>query len=247
MRLFWTVIVLFAVAGEAQQLTVRIVPETLAVDAQTNTASAILMIENGGPAEAELLLLADDFVAERQRVGLGTKTLFGVNEETPSKAQLEARVPAKGRLRVRMDVSKLGHAGVATSTLMNHATKLADLKAVKSQFPFNVIPAERTGDAPFVIRFEGGAGPVLHLKNEDPHDYFVRLSLTTSGLKPKTIEPPVRISSQSMAAFPIPADDWLPGARDLPALLKNRESAGTLHLEATTADGAQVWKSRDSR
>ena len=86
----------------------------LIVDPQTHTASGVILITNQGD-EAKVLLMADDFVADGKGVGMGAKVLFGANDEVPAKGELPLTVPANGHARVRIDVSKLAHAGIARS------------------------------------------------------------------------------------------------------------------------------------
>lgn len=233
----------FAAAG---QVVVSFMPREPIVDPQTSMASALVVLRNDAPVEANVLLVADDFIAEANKTAVGAKTVFAIADGTsPPKSELLIKVPAKGRQSVRMEVSKLGHAGIATATLMDHGTDLGIVAVARTQFPFNVAPVGWREDAPSVIRFEKGDGPLVYLKNEDLFDYRVTWILSAPGLKPKSSEETILVPAQSTRLVQIPVGDWLPKKGDLNALLKNLSSPGSLHLAATNAAGTREWKTRD--
>lgn len=224
---------------------VAMMPERLAVDPQTNTASASILIANSGPDEVELLIMADDFTAEGSSEGMSAKVLFGISGETPSKPEFQYKLAKGERLRIRMDVSNLWQAGVSRSRLMNHAQKIRDIVAVKSQFAFNVAPLGWKGDTPFPLRFEQGSAPLVILKNDDLQSYEVDWSVTSPGLVEKNEAGPVHVGGQSTEVIQIPEKRWLPGKYNVSALLHDVESDGFLKLVATDQKGERRWKSRD--
>ncbi|MEK6371514.1 MAG: hypothetical protein AABO58_02355 [Acidobacteriota bacterium] len=226
-------------------LDVAIMPERLAVDPQTNTASASILIANSGPDAVDLLIMADDFTPEGSTEGMSAKVLFGINGETPSKPEFQQKLAKNERLRIRMDVSNLWQAGVSRSRLMNHAQKIGDIVAVKSQFPFNVGPLGWKGDTPFPLRFEQGSAPLVILKNDDLQSYDVDWSVTSSGLPGKKSARPVHVGGQSTEVIQVPEGGWLPGKYNISALLNDVESDGLLKLVATDQKGERRWKSRD--
>jgi hypothetical protein len=245
LKILVTVVSMLFAFVAAGQLTVDVMPRHAVVDPQTNTASAVVHLGNGANEALEVLLMADDFVADGKVEGLGAKTLFAVGDATPVKSELLVTIPPKGMQSVWMVVTNVGHAGIARSRLMNHTTKIADLVVVRTQFPFNVAPLGWKDSAPFAIRIESGGGPLLFLKNEDPFDYFVTWSLNAPGLKLKEDPKPVFVPAQSTQMVQIPVDGWLPSKGDVNALLKNLSSPGSLRLAATDASGVgKPWKTR---
>lgn len=234
---------LFAVRVHAQpKLTVNVIPQTLVVNPQTNSASATVVISNSGDP-VTLLLMADDFVPEGSAHGMGAKTLFGLNGETPSKTEVSPAIAKDATVAVRIDVSNLWQAGASTSRLMNGATALAKLAAMRSDVPFNVAPVGWKTDAPYPLHFEAGAVPRIILKNDDPQTYDVHWTITTPGLPKRTHM--ARVSGGSTEGIEVSTDGWLPGRWDLGAILRDLESDGSLRLAATDRTNREVWKSRD--
>lgn len=245
-RLFGVAVLLWAegVSGQGSPLQVAVMPARLAVDPQTNTASATILITNGGAAEADLLIMADDFIADGSSEGMSAKALFGLDGETPSKPEIAVKLPAGGRARIRMEVSNLWQAGVARARLMNHAQEIAKIVTAKNQFAFNVAPLGWKGDTPVPLRFQRGQAPLLILKNDDLQSYDVEWSIACPGVPARE---PLRLSiaGQSTEIISIPEKGWIPSKFNVAAVLKELESDATLKLVATDHEGKRKWRSRD--
>jgi hypothetical protein len=230
---------LFAVCAHAQpKLTVNVIPSTLIVNPQTNSASATIVLTNDGDSETTLLLMADDFVADGSTHGMGTKTVFGEKAEVPAKAV----VAPKTTVTVRMDVSNLWQAGAAKSRLMNGAKELVKLAAIRNDVLFNVAPVGWKADTPLALRFESGAVPHIDLKNDDPQTYDIIWSVSAPGLKEQSNT--LRLGGGSTDSITLSTDGWLPGRWDFGAILRDQESDGALRLAAVDPAHKETWKSR---
>lgn len=225
-----------ATAAFSASPEVAITPSPLRVDPQTNSAAATIVVRNPGQEPLDILLIAGDFVLEGAKEGMAAKTTFTVPGETPV-AELQRTLAPNETVRIRLDVTNVWQAGTSRAPLLDHTRRLAALVATREQVAFNVAPADWKGDAPYALRFEGRTPPLILLKNDDPQTYAIRWSVSAPGLGTKHASAPLRIAGGETGEIRIPATDWLPARYDVPALLKDVESAGTLRLQSIGTQG----------
>jgi P pilus assembly chaperone PapD len=224
----------FALAAAGQLVDIAVKPSV--VNPQTGTASFVVWLTNRGDEQVDLVLSVGDFVTDVGGRGVGSESTLRTADDTPAAPELAVTIPPKGRQSVRVQVSKLGHAGYARARLLNRGESIGreELVAVKTEFPFKVSPVGWREDAPSVLRVEKN-GTQLSLKNEDSFDYRIRWALSVPGRKPYEAPEWVDVNAGSTSALRIPAGEWLPW----------QGGPGTLRLTATDSTGTQNWKPRE--
>ena len=209
---------------------------TLSVDSANNTASGILHLHNDTDQELTISLTAGDFISQNTKKGLNAKVVFLGPTDTTGHVILQAPVPKKSRLPVRIEVTNLWEAGESVATLYDHGDAIGTIKVLKYRPPFNVKLVTSSNDKP-ELSFSKGKPQQLTLRNDDGMTYTVHPTIAVDGNVWECKDQTVILSPNSSSVMTVaPLDSWFTPA----GFVREETREGTLtlafHPEGSTSD-----------
>lgn len=179
-------------------------PPTRLVASADGTASALVDICNRDTKPVTLLLALSDF--EARGVGDGTFSLNTARRLSTDKDADRRIVQGSEELNqrcvaVKLEVSGLWQAGLATATLRNGNDKLVDLQAVNLHAPFR-IKVDGPNPDKMELNFVDGEPVELRLRNEDTMGYRFRWRLELPGYPASDIG---LVRPNRSVSLPVPA------------------------------------------
>jgi len=181
---------------------------TLIVDAKTANAQGWLHLHNPTRAELEIDVAASDFTSETTGRPLGAQTTFFIEGTGTGTPVLKQVLKAGQTLAVRVHVSGLSQAGLATATLTINGTTYT-MRALALDVPFNVaLTADATSADRPQLSFERGRRGLIVIKNDDAASYPIHWRLFVPG-EGKVVEGSLTLSPRSSVPVPMEAPgEW---------------------------------------